>query len=197
MVAPRAVIEVLWIPLGAGQHVVKWSGRIYEALSALFGRRPRADLYHTALLVTVDGTCYVVESAPVPDGDGHRRGVVAEGPVGLALAGRLRIFRYEVRRWPDGVIPDLHFAVQRVELPVTDTEARRVLDLAAEVPSPVWGRDELRTGDMWNSNSVTSWVLARAGVEVESLASPEGGRSPGWDAGITVARRGAAAETPE
>jgi len=29
-----------------------------------------------------------------------------------------------------------------------------VLETVARVPTPVWGRDELATGDMWNSNSV-------------------------------------------
>ena len=38
--------------------------------------------------------------------------------------------------------------------------ARRILDLVAEVPTPVWGRDELRTGEMWNSNSVIAWLIA-------------------------------------
>ena len=32
--------------------------------------------------------------------------------------------------------------------------ARRLLDLVATVPTPVWGRDELDAGEMWNSNSV-------------------------------------------
>jgi len=41
--------------------------------------------------------------------------------------------------------------------------ARRVLELVEEVPTPVWGRDELGTGEMWNSNSLISWLLARSG----------------------------------
>jgi hypothetical protein len=35
-----------------------------------------------------------------------------------------------------------------------------VLDLIGQVPTPAWGRDELATGDMWNSNSVIAWVIA-------------------------------------
>jgi hypothetical protein len=42
---------------------------------------------------------------------------------------------------------------------------------------------------MWNSNSVVSWVLATAGVDVTGIALPERGRAPGWDAGLVVARR--------
>jgi hypothetical protein len=37
-----------------------------------------------------------------------------------------------------------------------EDRARRVRDLIAQVPTPVWGRDELATGEMWNSNSVIS-----------------------------------------
>jgi len=37
--------------------------------------------------------------------------VAAGGAVGARWAGRFRIFRYEVRRWLDGVIPDVGEAV--------------------------------------------------------------------------------------
>ena len=67
--------------------------------------------------------------------------------------------------------------------------ARRVLDLVAQVPTPVWGRDELATGDMWNSNSVIAWVIARSGLDAESIQPPTGGRAPGWQAGLVLARR--------
>jgi hypothetical protein len=55
------------------------------------------------------------------------------------------------------------------------------------VPTPVWGRDEIGAGEMWNSNSVTSWLLARSGVEVDSLVPPDRGRAPGWQAGLVAA----------
>jgi hypothetical protein len=42
---------------------------------------------------------------------------------------------------------------------------------------------------MWNSNSSISWLITRAGLPVESIDPPAGGRAPGWDAGIVVARR--------
>jgi hypothetical protein len=57
------------------------------------------------------------------------------------------------------------------------------------VPTPVWGRDELRAGEMWNSNSLISWLIARSGLEVEAVHPPAGGRAPGWGAGLVVARR--------
>jgi len=133
----------------------------------------------------------VIEMTPVPDTLGARRGVVGEGPVGARWAGRFRIFRYEIRRWPDGQIPDVAEAVGGPRrLSDEDPCARRVLDLVPQVPRPVWGRDELKTGDMWNSNSVIAWLIARSGIDVESIRPPAGGRAPGWQAGITVARRG-------
>ena len=68
-----------------------------------------------------------------------------------------------------------------------EDRARRVLELVAQIPTPVWGRDELRTGEMWNSNSVIAWVIARSGIDAESIRPPAGGRAPGWQAGLVVA----------
>ena len=132
----------------------------------------------------------MIEMAPVRDGDGAARGVVAEGAVGSRWAGRFRIFRYEVRRWPRGVIPDAGEAVDS-PYPVTRDAglARRILDLAAQVPTPVWGRDELVAGEGWNSNSLTAWLIARSGLSAESIHAPIGGRAPGWGAGLAVALR--------
>jgi hypothetical protein len=42
---------------------------------------------------------------------------------------------------------------------------------------------------MWNSNSTISWLMTRSGLDVESIQLPQGGRAPGWIAGIVVARR--------
>jgi len=118
------------------------------------------------------------------------RGVVCQGAVGDRVLGRFRVFRYEVRCWRDGVIPDLGEAVDSPRR-LTDEPAiaRRLLDLAPRIPSPVWGRDELGTGDMWNSNSVVSWLVTASGLDVESIGPPAGGRAPGWSAGIVTARR--------
>ena len=67
--------------------------------------------------------------------------------------------------------------------------ARRVLEVTRQIPTPVWGRDELGTGEMWNSNSVIAWVIARSGIDADSVQPPAGGRAPGWRAGLVVARR--------
>ena len=132
----------------------------------------------------------MIEQAPVRDRNGGARGVVAEGAVGSRWAGRFRIFRYEVRCWRGGVIPDADEAVESPQRLTNDPDvARRVLDLAPRVPTAVWGRDELATGEMWNSNSIIAWLLAQSGVPTDAIRLPTGGRAPGWHAGLIVARR--------
>ena len=111
-------------------------------------------------------------------------------PVGARAARPFRLFRYEIRRWPDGVIRDVEEAVESPRRLSDDPDpARRLLELVPQVPTPVWGRDELGAGEMWNSNSTISWLLARSGLDVESIPLPIGGRAPGWRAGIVIARR--------
>jgi hypothetical protein len=187
---PRHGVDLYWLPLGAGGHSVRLNGRVFEAVVARLERRTAKSLYHSALVVAVPAGEFVIEMAPVRDGDGALRGVVAEGPVGSRWARALRSFRYEIRRWPGGVIPDVDEAVDSPERLTDDPAlAERVLDLVPEVPTPVWGRDELRAGEMWNSNSLISWLLERSGLGVEAVQPPVGGRAPGWDAGLVVARR--------
>lgn len=183
-------VDLFWIPLGAGAHAAKVSGAVFEGVSAALERRERRRLYHSALEVRGPEGRYVIEQTPVPDAHGEARGVVAGGAVGMRSAGHLRIFRYEIRRWLDGSIPDVHEAVASpVRLSEDLTIARRVLDATPSVPTPVWGRDELRAGEMWNSNSVVAWVLSRSGVETAGIVPPPGGRAPGWHAGLVVAAR--------
>lgn len=183
-------VQLYWIPLGVGTPIVQWNGRTYEALVSRLQRRSPCDLYHSSLIVTVDGARYTIEMTPVPDRNGRTRGVVAEGSVGLRWIGRFRIFRYEIRRWRNGVIPDLAWAIDSPRTLAKDAAtAYRILDLVPEVPTPVWGLDELSAGEMWNSNSVVSWLLERGGIEVDSVVPPPNGRAPGWDAGVVVARR--------
>jgi hypothetical protein len=190
---PSASVDLYWIPLGAGQHVVRFSGRLFEAISARVQRRRPCDLYHSALVVVVPEGRFVIEQTPVPDRHGQRRGVVVQGAVGSKLVGRFRPFRYEVRRWRDGVIPDIAEAVSSpARLTEDPTRARQILDLVPSVPALVWGRDEGRTGDMWNSNSVVSWLLSGAGLDPGRIQPPTGGRAPGWQAGVEIAGRHAA-----
>jgi hypothetical protein len=184
-------VDLYWLPLGAGGWFVRLNGRMYEALAAWRDKRAPCDLYHSALVVTVPEGEFVIEQAwPIPDRDGVERGVVADGPVGTRWAGALRALRYEVRRWRSGVISDIDEAVESpLRLSDDPLVAQRVLELVHEVPTPVWGRDELDTGEMWNSNSLISWLIARSGLDVDAVHPPTGGRAPGWHAGVVVAHR--------
>lgn len=187
-------VDLYWLPLGAGGHSVRLNGRVYEAVAARLERRPTCDLYHSALEVHVPEGRFVIEQTPVTDANGAERGVVAEGAVGQRWAGRFRIFRYEIRRWRDGVIPDVAEAVGSPQRLSDDPrQAQRLFELVPSVPTPVWGRDELGVGEMWNSNSVISWLIARSGIAAETIPLPAGGRAPGWEAGLVVARRQSAA----
>jgi hypothetical protein len=183
-----AGVDLYWLPLGAGGHFVRLNGRVYEALAARLHRRPARDLYHSALQVELPEGTFVIEQAPVHDWSGKERGVVAEGAVGARWAGRFRIFRYEIRLWRGGHIPDVAEAVDSPRR-LSDREqfAQRLLEVVPRVPTPVWGRDELGTGEMWNSNSVIAWVIARSGIDAESIQPPRAGRAPGWRAGAVVA----------
>lgn len=187
---PAAAVDLYWIPLGAGGHSVRFNGRVFEAVAAWRQHRGRHDLYHAALVVECGGDTYAIEVAPSPDADEASRGVVAMGAVGSRYAAFLRLFRYEVRCWRGGSIPDLDESVGGPRRLTTDPlVARRLLDLAPTVPTPVWGRDELHAGEMWNSNSVAAWLVVRAGLSADDVRMPPRGRAPGWDAGLVVAAR--------
>lgn len=183
-------VDLYWLPLGAGGHCVRLNGRVFEAVAARRARRSRCDLYHSALEVRLDTGRWTIEMAPVWNLATPDRGAVCEGPVGLSVLGRFRLFRYEVRCWPDGTIPDVAEAVDSpVRVSSRADQAARVLELAPTFPALTWGADEQRTGDMWNSNSLISWLLARSGHDMSTLRPPPGGRAPGWSAGVVVAAR--------
>ncbi len=185
-----AYVDLYWLPLGAGGWWVRLNGRAYERLVAWHaGRRPR-DLFHSALEVGLDGERYVIEMGPAWGLSDPSRGVVAVGAVGLPWLGRSRLFRYEVRRWPGGQIPDVAEAVESpLRLSSEEALARQVLALVPQFPTYTWGLDEQHTGEMWNSNSLVSWLLACSAHDVSPIRPPVGGRAPGWAAGILAARR--------
>jgi hypothetical protein len=183
-------VDLYWLPLGAGGNFVRLNGKVYERVMATLERRQVRDLYHSALEVHAPEGRYVIEETPVYDDRGRERGVVGEGPVGSRWAARFRIFRYEIRRWLDGEIPDIDEAVDSPRRLSKDlATVRNVLDIASEVPLLVWGRDEPKAGEMWNSNSMIAWMLERVGLDAGSIHPPLGGRAPGWKAGIVVASR--------
>jgi hypothetical protein len=188
----RARVDLYWLPLGAGDGsgCVRWNGHIYEALAARHERRDARDLYHSALEVTLGTDRFVIEMTPAWGNNQEDHGVVCDGSVGLPRLGHSRFFRYEVRRWRNGSIPDVSEAVAGPQRQSSDAvRAQRVLDLVPAFPTLTWGRDELRTGDMWNSNSLTAWLLACSGHETELIEPPLHGRAPGWVAGLVVAAR--------
>jgi hypothetical protein len=186
----QASVDLFWLPLGAGGHFVRWNGRLYEAWSAWRAHRAPMDLYHCGLMVRLDGAVYAVEMGPVWNVPDPGRGVVVEGPVGSRWLGRFRAFRYELRCWPGGRIPDVAEAVASPLRTTSDpVQVRALLDVLREAPALTWGRDELGAGEMWNSNSVVAWALARTGHAMDAIAPPEGGRAPGWRAGLVLAGR--------
>lgn len=186
----RFGIDLYWLPLGAGGNFVRFIGFVYEAVKARLDRRPVCDLYHSALIVYVPEGRYVVENTPIVDDRGQERGVVLEGPVGARWAGRFQMFRYEMRRWRDGVIADIGEAVDSPRRLSSDpSDARRLLDLVPQMPALTWGRDEVGAGEMWDSNSMISWLIARTGLDAASIKPPPQGRAPGWNAGILAAAR--------
>lgn len=207
MASPRAAedivstsghVDLYWIPLGAGGHFVRFNGRVFEALAAHRESRPRQDLYHSALTIGLPEGVSVVEMAwPIPKAPGRERGAVVEGPVGWRWAGRFRVLRYEIRCWLHGTIPDIDYAVDGPVRVTNDAStARRLLALVPLVPPLIWGRDELRAGEMWNSNSCISWLIERSGINTTDLRPPRSGRAPGWDAGLVAARQASPQAAP-
>jgi len=163
----------------------------WEHVVARIEQRPPLRLVHSALEVYIDDDRYVIEMAPEWS-DPHvlQRGVVARGPVGLRPLGQSRFFRYEVRCWKNGDLPDRAWAVGEPVL-VSHDEAviRAVLQHVSDVPTLVWGLPVATTMDMWNSNSLVAWLLSTTLPDSSLPSPPEGCRAPGWAAGLAVALR--------
>ena len=88
---------------------------------------------------------FVIEQAPIRAATAPSAASSPRVRSAARAAGRFRLFRYEVRRWRDGVIPDVAEAVESPQRLSDDPDcARRLLELVPQVPTPVWGRDELR-----------------------------------------------------
>lgn len=187
-----------WLPVGAGGHVVIHTSRWWERYRAWREHRDPRRLFHSALEVFIEPgghgpRRHVIEMAPAWGRLDPSVIVVASGPVGLACLGRSPLFRYAVRCWPEGRIPDRDHAPAPptvLILPAADAEA--LLRRVPEVPGHTWGRDVPGVGDMWNSNSLVSWLLETSGLDAGDLRPPDGGAAPGWTAGIVAARAGTA-----
>jgi hypothetical protein len=182
-------VDLYWLPLGAGGRVVKWNGRLYEAFCARRDHLPRLDLYHAALSVVLHDTRYAIEMAPAW-GSGSGAEVASEGPVFAGPLGRSRLFRYEIRRRENGSIPDIDFAVASpVRVSANESQSTAVLELTGQAPPLTWGRDEIGAFEMWNSNSLVAWLLARSSHDMTGIALPPNGSAPGWSAGLVLAAR--------
>lgn len=90
---------------------MRGSGRLYEAMVATLHHRARLDPYHSASIVQWNNQAFAIEMAPAWAVHAPDRGVTGAGPVGMPSWGRARLFRYEIRCWPDGAIPDVADAV--------------------------------------------------------------------------------------
>jgi hypothetical protein len=189
-------VNLFWIPLGAGGHSVRFNGRVFEAVAAAREHRPRCDLFHAVLVVALDSDRYTIELAPSPNADEASRGVVATGAVGSRWAGSLRLFRYEIRCWRGGSIPDsARPSADPAGSPAILESRAGCFKQPRPFPHPPGDATSSHTGEMWNSNSVTAWLIATAGLPTQHLRPPHPGRAPGWNAGIEVARRNRAPRT--
>jgi hypothetical protein len=61
-----SVVDLYWLPLGAGGYSVRLNGRVFEAVAARVQHRRTFDLYHAALEVRLGKKRFVIEQAPVP-----------------------------------------------------------------------------------------------------------------------------------
>jgi hypothetical protein len=87
-----------------------------------------------------------------------------------------------------GEITDIEEAVASPQTLTRDSVmAHSLLDLVETLPARGWGRDGFETGEMWNPNSVISWLLTRYWFAMETIRLPDDGRAPGWKAGISYA----------
>ena len=185
----EAPVELYWMPVGAGtSRFQQASLRLWEAFEAARARRPRANLYHSALKLRTDGKTRTLELMPafvrVPAPP------LRTGPVGLGVAGRTRLFRYQLVGLEADSLPDEEWATDSPQvLSKDEAMARRILQLASQTPAHTWGRRVRGTSEMWTSDSVVSWLLIRSGVDIAAIRIPGGGRAPGWIAGIELAAR--------
>ncbi|MCA9830082.1 MAG: hypothetical protein KC495_06400 [Dehalococcoidia bacterium] len=183
--------DLYWMPVGAGTSGFQQASlRFWESIEAARAHRPRARLFHSALKLSLAGEgAFTLELTPAFVGGPLPP--LATGPVGIRGADRIRLFRYQLRRVPGETLPDEEWAEgEPIHLTGDCDAVRRIVALAPSTPPHVWGRRVRGTKEMWTSDSVISWLLRSAGIDLSKVAIPPGGRAPGWSAGIALAATG-------
>jgi hypothetical protein len=176
-------VDLYWLPVGAGTRFQKTSLRLYESIAARLSHREPQTLVHAGLVGSLDGERFTLELMPALPG-ANADGEVT-GPVGVRLAGRVRIFRYQVCLSAKDVLPDQEWAVAPALRLTEGAElVRRLRTQARRVPSYTWGRKRRGHPEMWTSDSAVSWILATAGIDAAAIRVPSGCRAPGWRAGL-------------
>lgn len=180
-------VDILWMPVaaGTGSRLRLWSLAAWEALDAFAHRRKRASLYHSALKVrTSDAVDFTVELTPVFGFEPTPPAMT--GPVGFRGADRFRLFRYQMRCIRAETLPDEEWVVSQSRLSTDGSVADRIVVAAADVPPLTWGRRPRGCSEMWTSDSAIAWLLRRVGLDAAAVRIPEGGRAPGWQAGLEL-----------
>lgn len=183
-------VELLWLPVGVETNRFQQASlRLWEAFEAARARRRRCRLVHAGLrLCPGESGPFTLELMPA--WQGGRGTPLATGSVGFRGADRFALFRYQLHCDDGGTFPDERWAIG--EPLVVSRESgvpERILALAAKVPRYTWGRRVRGTSEMWTSDSVVSWLLTRAGIDLAQFGPPPGTRAPGWQAGLEIARR--------
>ena len=201
VVADGYALDLYWLPLGAGGHSV----RVQRPHLRGGGRSPRCAA--AAPSVTTSTTrrstgddagghptqsrwsaAKALVSAEAADHGavaGGARGQPPARPLGavsirdplLSVAARSQTSRRRLRA---------PAAADRRPCSCSGGSVLELVPLRSDLRSGGWTRSQ--TGEMWNSNSLVSWLLVSHRPDVgRADRLPVGGRAPGWQAGIAVA----------
>ena len=167
-------IDLYWLPLGAGGHSVRLNGLVFEAIAARLAAPgpPTSTTRRSRSTCRRDGR----DRAGAGVGRERRPGRRRRGSVGTRAAGRFRLFRYEVRRWRDGVIPDLAEAVESPRRLSDDRDLRAAVARArAGVADASLGSRRAAHGRDVELELAHLLAVVRSGLDVDSIRLPRAG----------------------